>query len=190
MLVIKLKDGNSKLAKHVGTWSITAGFPTCGRECTGCYALKIQKLRPVVASSWEANFKVSQEVDFSERMVVHKKFKYVRVHASGDFYSQEYINKWVKIAERYPDVIFYAYTKRMQEFDFKILKSLKNFILHDSLKSGVINYAKDISKTAEKFGGFVCPDTLEDKGERYCGSGCTWCMQKCNENVPIFFEKH
>lgn len=35
----------------------------------------------------------------------------VRIHASGDFYSPEYINKWLTIIEMRPGIQFYAYTK-------------------------------------------------------------------------------
>ena len=35
----------------------------------------------------------------------------VRVHVSGDFYSQAYFNSWLKVASQKPEVTFYAYTK-------------------------------------------------------------------------------
>jgi hypothetical protein len=35
----------------------------------------------------------------------------VRIHASGDFYSPQYINKWLTIIELRPGIQFYAYTK-------------------------------------------------------------------------------
>lgn len=35
----------------------------------------------------------------------------IRVHASGDFYSAGYLLQWATIAQLYPDVSFYAYTK-------------------------------------------------------------------------------
>lgn len=37
----------------------------------------------------------------------------VRVHDSGDFYSQEYLEKWYSIARALPRFKFYAYTKRL-----------------------------------------------------------------------------
>lgn len=37
----------------------------------------------------------------------------VRVHDSGDFYSDDYLAAWIEIAERVPDVLFYAYTKEV-----------------------------------------------------------------------------
>jgi len=35
----------------------------------------------------------------------------VRIHDSGDYYNQEYLNKWIAIARAFPDIIFYSYTK-------------------------------------------------------------------------------
>lgn len=38
----------------------------------------------------------------------------IRVHDSGDFYSDDYLAAWLDIAERVPDVLFYAYTKEIK----------------------------------------------------------------------------
>lgn len=35
----------------------------------------------------------------------------VRIHESGDFYNGEYLEAWMKVAERMPSIKFYAYTK-------------------------------------------------------------------------------
>jgi len=51
--------------------------------------------------------------------------RYLRIHDSGDFYSQGYLNKWRKIAEAVPNVIFYAYTKSLH-LNFDRFKALKN----------------------------------------------------------------
>lgn len=37
----------------------------------------------------------------------------VRIHDSGDFFADWYLDRWVSIAERTPDVLFYAYTKEV-----------------------------------------------------------------------------
>jgi hypothetical protein len=39
--------------------------------------------------------------------------KAVRIHDSGDFFSDEYLLAWIDIARRTPDVLFYAYTKEV-----------------------------------------------------------------------------
>lgn len=40
----------------------------------------------------------------------------VRIHDSGDFFSQEYLDLWKSIAEANPQVLFYAYTKEVEMF--------------------------------------------------------------------------
>ena len=37
--------------------------------------------------------------------------EYVRIHESGDFYSEEYFKAWMEVSKRMPDTKFYAYTK-------------------------------------------------------------------------------
>ena len=40
----------------------------------------------------------------------------VRVHDAGDFFSDDYLRRWLRIAEATPDVLFYAYTKEVVRF--------------------------------------------------------------------------
>ena len=40
----------------------------------------------------------------------------VRIHDSGDFFSQTYLHDWLEIARSIPDVLFYAYTKEVAMF--------------------------------------------------------------------------
>jgi len=42
-----------------------------------------------------------------------KEAKVVRIHVSGDFYSQRYFDSWVEVAKNNPDKLFYAYTKSL-----------------------------------------------------------------------------
>jgi hypothetical protein len=42
-----------------------------------------------------------------------KKAKYVRVHVSGDFFTQNYFDAWMAVARAKPNVLFYAYTKSL-----------------------------------------------------------------------------
>lgn len=37
----------------------------------------------------------------------------VRIHDSGDFYSDDYLIRWVEIAREVDDILFYAYTKEV-----------------------------------------------------------------------------
>lgn len=42
--------------------------------------------------------------------------KHVRIHDSGDFFSEEYLEAWLDIARIVPDVTFYCYTKEVSLF--------------------------------------------------------------------------
>jgi hypothetical protein len=43
-----------------------------------------------------------------------KGIKLVRIHASGDFFSQTYFDAWLEVAKLNPQLIFYAYTKTLK----------------------------------------------------------------------------
>jgi hypothetical protein len=44
----------------------------------------------------------------------------VRIHDSGDFFSEEYLMAWLQIAEDNPQILFYAYTKEVALFKAKV----------------------------------------------------------------------
>ena len=80
-----------------------------------------------------------------------KKVDILRLHDSGDFYSINYLNKWIQIANDNKEVIFYAYTKsipffkRTKEMDtnFLLPKNLKIIFSEGSKKDNLINTNKD-----------------------------------------------
>ena len=49
--------------------------------------------------------------------------KAVHLHDAGDFYSLDYLNAWILIAQATPDVLFYAYTKEVRMVKEVILPS-------------------------------------------------------------------
>jgi len=42
-----------------------------------------------------------------------KDARIIRIHVAGDMFSHKYFMAWIKVAERTPDVLFYAYTKSL-----------------------------------------------------------------------------
>ena len=124
---------NKKLVPNKDTkfliWSLPA-IKTCPNACDACkywcYAVKSEKAYPGCLPCRERNFKATMHDDFVEIVSTyihnaanHYKYKaakriVVRIHESGDFYSQEYYNKWISIAIACSDiknVVFMAYTK-------------------------------------------------------------------------------
>jgi len=81
------------------------------------------------------NYHVSQRPEFAyilERYITLAE-NFFRIHPSGDFYSNEYYNKWIIIAKRNPHVIFVAYT-RNTDIDFNLAPTNLNirFSIDDS----------------------------------------------------------
>lgn len=161
----------------------------CGRICPGCYARREEARWPAVRKAREARYQASLQPDFSSRIIaelraLRKPPKYFRVHASSEFYSQSYIDSWTTIANSFPSITFYAYTKRLRDFDFSVLASLPNFVLINSLHYNKLNYSKleDAPSSA-----FICPSYLGAT----CGDSCTWCMTKGQADTNgVWFVKH
>jgi hypothetical protein len=51
----------------------------------------------------------------------------VRIHDSGDFFSEQYLYDWLAVAEQTPDVLFYAYTKEVAMFNANKRRFPSNF---------------------------------------------------------------
>lgn len=184
-----IQKGNSKLHNSY-MFNLPATIQICNTICKGCYARKEQVRFPAVNKARELRHNASLQADFADTVKkelnsLRKKPKYFRIHASGEFYSQDYINKWVDIASDNKDIIFYAYTKRMSNFDFSPLQKLDNVVLINSMHHGRLNYGR-LEKAPE--GAFVCPSF--DKNTK-CGETCTYCMVKGKADVTgVFFKKH
>jgi len=129
---ISLSSGNSKLVKTSGdgTYKILSfglpadvdvdGFNTCpgANACKAvCYAKQGRYLMPNVMQARMANLDATRSDTFVSDMIAaiskRRSYNTIRIHDSGDIYSQEYYNKWCDIARALPNHIFYAYTKSM-----------------------------------------------------------------------------
>jgi len=117
---------NSKLAKITGVktynWGIPAyraanGFKTCPNAAAcaiGCYAKSGAYLFSNVAKVFEKRLEFALSANFVSEMnaeLKRRKVKRLRIHDSGDFFSLEYLNRWLEIIKANPETEFYAYTK-------------------------------------------------------------------------------
>lgn len=184
-----LKYQNGKL-HHQLIFSIPAGKDVCGMECPGCYAMKFQRLYPNVLPYRERMLAYSKQDAFVDQIVQEiisckKPLVAVRIHESGEFYSQDYIDKWVTIAKALPTVKFYTFTKRLKDFNFSKMLNLPNFVVIDSLAFNGLNYAKleDLDRSK-----MICPSTL-DKTKK-CGIDCDYCWTKQAQIDSVQFVKH
>ena len=197
--------GNRKLNKNLLIWNLPRGITCRGAgECLKwCYEIKIERMYPNVRKSRMRNLRFSKSEEFVETItdfLKKRKEKIIRLHESGDFYSQEYLDKWKEIARRLPRKIFYAYTK---SFDLNLWKDLpKNFIIiqsygsrFDELIDKSKNTARVIMKVEDKEPNeYLCPyeEWKRTHNPKYqCGLGCKYCMNPRNDGkIHVVFLKH
>ena len=128
--------GNEKLAKSIATFSLPAGHVCCfAKDClamadreTGkvtdgkdtefrCFAATQESRLPSLRKSRWDNFEMLQAAGTIEAMgdliqdSLPKGILIVRVHVSGDFFSERYFLAWLNVALNNPAIVFYGYTK-------------------------------------------------------------------------------
>lgn len=124
----KLKSG--KKIKFL-IWNLPAVI-TCpfAGICKGfCYAKKAEKYYPSVLPCRMRNLEFSMSEEFVPLMIEFIKIQlnrlkdgqqiWFRIHESGDFYSAEYLEKWVEICKFFAldkRIVFLAYTKSHKYF--------------------------------------------------------------------------
>lgn len=117
---------NSKIKKMSGVktfnWGIPAyraadGTKTCPNAAacaTGCYATMGAYKFSNVARVFEQRLKLTKAPNFTliiNAEIKRRGVKRLRIHDSGDFYSREYLERWLSIIRANPGTQFYAYTK-------------------------------------------------------------------------------
>lgn len=124
-----IRLGNSKLGKTIWHWSIPAlttcpgSTPTC---ILSCYALKGRYYLPDVARGLEVNFVRTTQPDFADWLIsqmIAFGVRLLRLHPSGDFYSEQYVRDWLQVTRRCRSTTFFAYTRSWR--DQKLLPLLE-----------------------------------------------------------------
>lgn len=153
-----LSLGNTKIQKNrinTASFGLKAGktCPFKGNCQHECFAMVNNYVYPAVINKQKERLKESKKKSFVDTIcneIKELNVGAIRVHDSGDYYSKDYLNKWIDIAKRNPDVIFYSYTKSIpffkKDFNTWSVTLPKNFIVtfsyggkHDDL----INPKKD-----------------------------------------------
>jgi len=150
-----------------------------------CYARKAEVSYPNVLPSRIRNCLESENDDFARVMIkwiLKHKPKYFRIHESGDFYSQGYLDKWCMIAVFCKDTKFLAYTQ-MYDYDYTLKPD--NLIIYFSIwpdskdipKEGLKAYVIDDGKNKIPYydtDGFVCK---KGKGTDITCDKCLYCFE-------------
>lgn len=173
---MKLLTQNSKIKKSdvrtfnfgIPAFQSSTGLKTCpnaGACAKGCYALAGAYRFSNVAKAFEARLEATQTFGFVTTMISEiqaRKAERVRIHDSGDFYSQEYLDKWCTIMEALPKVQFYAYTKQVKmfkEYQYILPKNFTVVFSYGGLQDALIDRTKDRHSRV-----FDSVDTLKAEG--------------------------
>ena len=109
---------------------ITGKFETIGKVYR-CYAASAERFPGVRESRWK-NF---EYVTKHRSLEIPKDATHIRVHSSGDFFSQWYFDMWMDIARENPDVKFWAFTKSIRFWVNRLGTIPDNFTLQASYGS-------------------------------------------------------
>lgn len=199
-----LSLGNLKLPKTTAIFNLPSGMSCPGKTdlCSKyCYAKKADRIWKNALSSRMRNFELSRSPEFEVIMQyeitnLKGKIDTVRIHESGDFYNQQYFNKWVAIASKNPDLKFYAYTK---SWFLDLSKKPDNFIVLFSVDktsnknipfgaNGVAVMVEDMKPDPDfDYGNAkLCYDIKNDKHLK-CKDGCNYCYADQSNKSVIFF---
>jgi hypothetical protein len=182
-----IKKGNTKLTSVIGIFSLPRYYTCPGKTelCQAyCYAEPPERIRPAVVYSRNKNLAWSLRpnfVDVSARMIKSMNLPWFRIHESGDFYNQEYFNKWAEIARRNPKTKFLAYIKN---WNLDISKAPKNF---------TVRYSSDISSKHIRqdlpacYIGVKKPDNFF-KCKAKCEPG--YCMACWDKKIDVYIPVH
>lgn len=117
----KLKKTSKLAQRRVLNFGIPAyksetGKVTCpfADECIKyCYARKGSFRWPNTINAYEKRFRIARSPDFESIMnaaLLVKNPHFVRVHDSGDYFSEKYMDRWFSIMRDNPGIKFYSYT--------------------------------------------------------------------------------
>lgn len=121
----------SKVVIHNGKRKIEDGPNTKYR----CFSASAEVLFPAVYSSRKYNMDLVRSKKTVKELVelinysLPKDAEIIRIHVSGDFYSQIYFDAWLNVCELNPNVDFYAYTKSIPFWVNRLDKIPNNLVL-------------------------------------------------------------
>lgn len=142
--LLRWSFGNEKLQKtdtvsfNLPAFRSADGFAVCpqaGGCASYCYARQGRFLMPEVQAARELNLTIARhDLPTFERLarvdLARIRQRSIRIHDSGDFFSQAYLDAWCRIVAAFPDKRFYAYTKslhlnfRAQPKNLRIVQSI------------------------------------------------------------------
>jgi len=190
-----LTPGNSKIGRKILSFSLPAKKTCkpskwCQEKCYACKGLFLV-FQDRISKCYERNYQASLSDTFvneiNTELAKKRNPSYIRIHASGDFYSPEYIKKWAQIIKDNPRHKFLAFTKRMDfEKELIELSLLDNVAVYQSIDSTIEYRSKYLRKAViDDYGYDSNPRTFIK-----CSGSCSDCLICWKNTNNIMFKEH
>lgn len=157
---------------------------TCNINCPGCYAQTgCYMFFSTRLSIARKTIIARLTLDWLERAIAGQieadHIEYCRIHVAGDFFSNEYVEMWTRVAASHPGTCFWTYTK--QRFSaLESFQALDNANIVKSFVDGRVNYGKagyivNLYNELQKAGKsvYICRCGIDK--EQHC-AGCHHCF--------------
>jgi hypothetical protein len=188
-----LRTGTSKL-HDVYTFDL---LPILGcinhKACSNnCYALNGQRMRPDVYNMRLIHTYLARERSAVLNTMLDKSIdelsckSVVRPHASGDFFGEDYAQRWSILMRYHKDKTFYTYSKSKSRYIYHMNELPNvNIIPSDEPFNGR-NFAPmtevlDFISSPQGRGWTICPATLDSSLK--CNKDCRYCIEKGNRKI-------
>ena len=203
-----LIDGNTKIGKGVYHFSTVPGTflynvvvnnmgytvkGTCPCNCAGCYGMSSNYKRFGYDALSLRTLIAREHMDFMTRAIIAQikadNIKLCRIHATGDFFSDEYVNAWRQIITACPECTFWTYTKfKAAENAFSDLDNVnivKSVIPGKGVNYGKIEYVLACYEFLKAAGKdvYICRCGIDK--EQHCVN-----CKGCSRNEYVLFIEH
>jgi len=195
--------GNSKLGKDVLIFNLPPGGKKQGGVCRptawckeNCYAMKGLHVLPQVKKANTLRLSLALTDEFVGKAIGELKRSskpYVRIHASGEFFSADYIEKWIQICRAVPEKKFLAFTKSIHlKEELQKLARLPNVSLYESLDSSRPHPSTTFLLASVDDGTILEKNAIEtERLTLTCPGECGPCKYKCwDRDKNVVFKKH
>lgn len=114
---VSISNGNSKMGA-IASVSLPSGITCKACDCEKkCYARRIERLRPSVASAYQRNFEIMRNdptTYWREVEAAIMMSRFFRFHVSGDIPSYDYLKQMVEVSKRNEHCEILCFTKKYE----------------------------------------------------------------------------
>lgn len=163
---------------------------TCPRSCqqwNSCYGNNMPFANRIDHTSTEFESRLKEEVNLLCTKK-HPQGILLRLHVLGDFYSVTYVNFWIKLKKKYPNLQIFGYTHQASSSNIgraiRKLNRLGAWIRWSDRKGPMGATVIHADAKSVRKNGIICP---EQTGKT---AGCTTCGLCWSVKKEIFFLEH